>query len=147
MEIYSFVPSLFLYWISAFYDAERQEVPDLVSACVWAVVAGSVFLGFPQDIYGISILAFAGVYCFAVWDKVISNREILGWADILLLPPFLAYFSYLYVLAENPLILLLIAWLAILVPSIISKMHKNRPVPLMPYLAVAYTASLLYVFL
>jgi hypothetical protein len=124
--------------VGAYYDYYRQmKVPDLVPSIMW-ILASFVLLynAFAYLVLPLSFAALFFVASLAAW----FDKEILGWSDILALPPLCCMVFLLFLEGGGYLVLILLP-VAYLAASWRSGMKKE--VPFYPYMLIAYTLGII----
>lgn len=111
----------------AYYDFKLKKVPDLLLALLW-LAFGQASL--PAMAYQMAVLAFGVVY---FWNTI---KQVWGWGDILGVGPVVGVF---YSLGGAGFALGLVG----LACCELWRVLKKEPMPLFPFIFVAYLAALL----
>lgn len=122
--------------VGAYYDHYRnKKVPDLVPSAMW-ILASFVLLynAFAYLVLPLSFALLFFVASLAAW----FDKEILGWSDVLALPP-LCCVLFLMSLMGGGYLVLLILPAAYLGASWRSGMRKE--VPFYPYMLLGYVVA------
>jgi len=123
--------------IGAYFDYKSNMVPDLVSAGIWLAGIMAFFVN-PIAIF-ILPLAFGLIFGGCAAIKHLTDIEMMGWADVLTLPPFLAMMGA-RAADVGSVWLVVFAALAFSVPAILAYKDKDK-LPLLAWMFGAYVVS------
>ena len=132
-----FAPFLFLFLLCGYYDAKHKEVPDIFTAALWVSVA--LFL--PSEAY-IAVFSFGGLYFANALVVVLFKTPAMGWADLLMLPPYFACCFGLIAYGFPVITTGIIFALGVYFPSLLAGITKKN-IPLAPFLFFAFALSLI----
>lgn len=121
-----------------YYD---RSVPDMVPACLW-VVALLSYLFSPISLFIVagSFAVLLSICSLAAW----FGKEIMGWSDVLALPPVIGMLSLLFFMSHGNLLIfssLPIAYIVLYWRS------KGEETAFYPYMLGAYVFSFIVMLL
>lgn len=144
MEI-SLAAFLIALTIGAYYDWKNRLIPDIVSAAIWLSGLLSMFV----HPFGFIILplSFGLLFMLVASYKYVTNNEMMGWADVLTIPPWLAMMSARF-FQTGQLFIIPVVGTAIALPLILAYMGRNKigdnEVPMLCWMWLAYLFSFVF---
>jgi hypothetical protein len=131
--------------VGAYYDWKNRMIPDIVSATIWMTGLMSMFV----HPFGFIILpvAFGLLFMLVASYKYVTNNELMGWADVLTIPPWLAMMGAIF-FHSGQLAMIPIIGAAIALPLILAYMGKNKvgdsEIPMLCWMWLAYLFSFIF---
>lgn len=130
-----FVLLLVLFALCAYFDLKSSEIPDLLSASLW----GAMFF-FEGDALRFAVGCFVLIFACNSLVYTWRGRELCGWADVLILPPWLGAFYAMAGFSPVGGDIWVVAIAAVIMASGAVELWKHRGgrTPLAPFLFVSY---------
>lgn len=135
MEILYYLFGLFLL-VAGLRDLKNRKVEDLLSSFMWLIACA--FGMFHTQFFTVLVYSFAILYAYNSVLAVFKPKWVIGWADILILPLFLAFLDSL-----GGKWLLIIGYCGtVLITGVYLRVAKSAPYVMV--MAVMYLAMLIY---